>query len=200
MPASICASRRTASITAASIRASRICSIRWCCFPKRSSIASWSMPHSGRAEGVEMLMQVRQRGAWSGWMSYTWSQVTDRIGNIDVPRSWDQRHAINLGVTWASGPWTATMINSFHSGWPTTLLGADPQTGEPRIDLSERNRSRFADYNSLDLRLTRTFIMPRGALDVFIEASNAFSRENPCCAEYEVKQNADGSLNYRREV
>lgn len=156
--------------------------------------------HSGRAEGVEMLMQVRQRGAWSGWMSYTWSQVTDRIGDIDVPRSWDQRHAINLGVTWASGPWTATMINSFHSGWPTTLLAADPQTGAPRIDLSERNRSRFADYNSLDLRLTRTFIMPRGALDVFLEASNATSRENPCCAEYDVRQNEDGSLSYNREV
>lgn len=133
-------------------------------------------------------------------MSYTWSQVTDRIGTIDVPRSWDQRHAINLGVTWAKGPWTATMINSFHSGWPTTLLAADPQTGAPRIDLSERNRSRFADYNSLDLRLTRTFIMPRGALDVFIEASNAFSRENPCCAEYDVRQNEDGSLRYSRQV
>jgi hypothetical protein len=155
---------------------------------------------SGRAEGVEMLLQVRQRGPWSGWMSYTWSQVTDRIGNSDVPRSWDQRHAINLGVTWASGPWTATMINSFHSGWPTTLLAADPQTGAPRIDLSERNRSRFTDYNSLDLRLTRTFIMPRGALDVFIEVSNAFSRDNPCCAEYEVKQKEDGSLSYHRDV
>lgn len=155
---------------------------------------------SARAEGVELLMQVRPRGAWSGWMSYTWSQVTDRIGTIDVPRSWDQRHAINLGVTWAKGPWTATMINSFHSGWPTTLLAADPQTGAPRIDLSERNRSRFADYNSLDLRLTRTFIMPRGALDVFIEASNAFSRENPCCAEYDVRQNEDGSLRYSRQV
>lgn len=155
---------------------------------------------SARAEGVEMLLQVRPRGAWSGWLSYTWSQVTDRIGNVDVPRSWDQRHAINLGVTWASGPWTATLINSFHSGWPTTTLALDPQTGTPRIDLSERNRSRFADYNSLDLRLTRTFIMPRGALDVFIEASNAFSSENPCCVEYDVTQNEDGSLRYSREV
>jgi outer membrane receptor protein involved in Fe transport len=156
--------------------------------------------HSARAEGVEMLLQLRPVGAWSGWLSYTWSQATDRIGNVDVARSWDQRHAINLGVTWASGPWTASLVNSFHSGWPTSILGVDPQTGEPRIDLSERNRTRYDDYNSLDLRLTRTFILSRGALDVFVELSNAFSRDNPCCVEYEVTREPDGSLTYRRDI
>ena len=156
--------------------------------------------HSARAEGVEMLLQLRPVGAWSGWLSYTWSQATDRIDNVDVPRSWDQRHAINLGVTWASGPWTATLVNSFHSGWPTSILGVDPQTGEPRVDLSQRNRSRFGDYNSLDLRLTRTFVLSRGALDVFAELSNATSRDNPCCVEYTVTRAADGSLTYQRDV
>lgn len=152
-----------------------------------------------RAEGIEVLMQMRPRGPWSGWLSYTWSQVTDRIGSEDVPRSWDQRHAINLGVTWASGPWTATVINSFHSGWPTTELPIDPTTGVPRIDVSVRNRSRLEDFNSLDMRLTRTFLMPRGALDVFIELTNATSRDNPCCVEYEPRQNADGSTSYVRD-
>jgi outer membrane receptor protein involved in Fe transport len=155
---------------------------------------------SARAEGVEVLMQMRPRGPWSGWLSYTWSQVTDRIGTADVPRSWDQRHAINLGVTWASGPWTATLINSYHSGWPTTSLSFDPQTGVPSIDPSTRNRERLADFNSLDMRLTRTFIMSRGALDVFVELSNALSRENQCCAEYDVRRNEDGSVSYARDV
>jgi outer membrane receptor protein involved in Fe transport len=155
---------------------------------------------SARAEGVEVLMQMRPRGPWSGWLSYTWSRVTDRIDGADVPRSWDQRHAVNVGLSWASGPWSATLINSFHSGWPTTTLAIDPQTGDARIDLSRRNRSRFANYNSLDFRVTRTFILPRGALDVFVEASNAISRENPCCVEYEVIPNADGSTSYVRDV
>lgn len=147
-----------------------------------------------------MLLQHRPVGVWTGWLSYTWSQATDRIGNVDVPRSWDQRHAINLGVTWASGPWTATLINSFHSGWPTSTLGVDPETGDLRIDLSERNRRRFADCNSLDLRVTRTFILSPGALDVFAELSNALSRDNLCCVEYEVTRRPDGSPNYEREI
>lgn len=155
--------------------------------------------HSARAEGVEVLMQMRPRGPWSGWLSYTWSQVTDRIDGDDVPRSWDQRHAANLGVTWASGPWTATLINSYHSGWPTTELATDPVTGVPSIDLSARNRSRLEDFNSLDVRLTRTFLMPRGALDVFIELTNATSRDNPCCVEYDTRRNADGSISYVKD-
>lgn len=156
--------------------------------------------HSASAEGVEVLMQMRPRGPWSGWLSYTWSQVTDRVGNENVPRSWDQRHAINLGVSWASGPWTASVINSFHSGWPTTQLAIDPTTGVPSVELSARNRSRFAAFNSLDMRLTRTFLMPRGALDVFVEVTNATQRENPCCVEYKTQQNADGSVTYVRDL
>ncbi len=155
--------------------------------------------NSAYAEGVEVLMQMRPRGPWSGWLSYTWSQATDRVDGADVPRSWDQRHAINLGVSWARGPWNATVINSFHSGWPTTELAIDPVTGVPSIDLSARNRSRFAAFNSLDFRVTRTFLMPRGALDVFVEVTNATSRENPCCVEYKPRQNADGSVSYVRD-
>ena len=156
--------------------------------------------NSARAEGVEILLQMRPRGAWSGWLSYTWSQVKDRIGADEVPRSWDQRHAINFGLTWASGPWTATLVDSYHTGWPTTLLTIDPAGGTPQIDLSRRNRSRFADYNSLDMRLTRTFLMPRGALDVFVEVSNAISKKNPCCVEYETVVNDDGTIRYERDV
>jgi outer membrane receptor protein involved in Fe transport len=155
---------------------------------------------SARAEGVEILLQMRPRGPWSGFLSYTWSQANDRIDGFDVPRSWDQRHAINLGVTWASGPWTATLLDSFHSGWPTTKLAFDPQTSDPRIDLSQRNRSRFSNYNSLDLRVTRTFIMARGALDVFVEASNALDQSNECCIEYDTIRDDDGTTRYRREI
>lgn len=155
---------------------------------------------SARAEGVEVLLQMRPRGPWSGWLSYTWSKAYDRIGNSEVPRSWDQRHAVNLGVTWASGPWSATLVNSYHSGWPTTSPMQDPQTGAPIVDPAARNRSRLQDFNSLDMRLTRTFIMPRGALDVFVELSNTFSRDNACCIEYDPRLNEDGSISYDRDV
>ncbi len=157
-------------------------------------------PGSARAFGVETLLRLRQRGSWSGWLSYTWSRADDRIDGRDVPRSWDQRYAINLGIVWSRGPWTASLANSYHSGWPTTPLLFDQQTSAPRLSSDVRNRSRLAAYNSLDLRVTRVFALSLGVLDVFAEVTNATSRENPCCIQYEQRLNPDGTSSIEREV
>jgi outer membrane receptor protein involved in Fe transport len=157
-------------------------------------------PDGARASGIEMMARLRPHGSWSGWLSYSWSRAEDHVDGMDVPRSWDQRHAVNLGIVWSKGPWSATLVDSFHTGWPTTVLEVTPvDAGNPQIVLSRRNRARLSDYNTLDVRITRTFALPRGALDVFIEVNNATSRANACCVKYEVARNPDGSLSYSRE-
>ncbi|HKQ12968.1 MAG TPA: TonB-dependent receptor [Steroidobacteraceae bacterium] len=156
-------------------------------------------PDGARASGFEMMARLRPHGSWSGWLSYSWSRAEDHIDGMDVPRSWDQRHAVNLGIVWAKGPWSATLTDSFHTGWPTTELQVTGLgTSNPQIDLSGRNRARLKDYNTLDFRVTRTFALPVGALDVFVEVNNATSRENECCVKYEVTRNPNGSLSYSR--
>jgi hypothetical protein len=158
-------------------------------------------PDRGRAEGIEMLLQARAYGPWSGWLGYTWARAEDQFAANNVPRSWDQAHAIEIGITWTRGPWTATVTNSFHSGWPTTELElTPPSAGAPQIVLGRRNRSRLAAYDSLDLRLSRAFTLRRGVLDVFVEATNLTSRSNPCCTSYAVTANPDGSFLYSRDV
>ena len=86
------------------------------------------------------------------------------------------------------------------TGWPTTELAFGPATSIPAIPVSERNRSRFDAYNSLDVRLTRVFALRRGVFDVFAELTNVTSRENPCCVQYQPVRNADGSTTYERDV
>jgi len=170
-------------------------------FPEAEFDRIMIAPQSARAEGLDVMLRARPHGSLSGWLSYSWSRTEDHIDGHRVPRSWDQRHMINLGLVWTRGPWSATITNSFHTGWPTTYLQlSDPAAGEPHIVLDHRNRSRFRFYDSLDARLTRTFILPRGALDVFLEVNNATSRRNGCCVSYEVARNPDGSLSYARNV
>ncbi|HEY0938532.1 MAG TPA: TonB-dependent receptor [Steroidobacter sp.] len=158
-------------------------------------------PSSARAEGVEVLLRWDSGGPWRAWIGYTWSQASDTIEDRRVPRSWDQKHAINAGVGWASGPWSVAITDTFHTGWPiTTMTIVETADGHQQPFVGERNAARLGDYNSLDLRVTRTYALPRGALDVFFEASNLLSRQNECCVEYTISRAPDGSLSLREEV
>lgn len=162
---------------------------------------------SARADGVEVLFNwhpqtVRAQSEFSGWFSYTLSRVQDRIDGVDVDRSWDQRHAVSLGIAWTHGPWAATLAGVYHTGWPTTQLELVPAAapGGDVVVIGPRNAARYEDYGSLDFRLTRTFTLRRGLLDVFVETSNMLSRENPCCTEYTVTQGANGADVLERSV
>lgn len=156
-------------------------------------------PQSARGEGVETLVRMQTTGAWSGWLGYTWSRIQDRIDGRDVPRSWDQRHAVSLGVAFSHGPWSATLTDSFHTGWPTTQLQLSASTPQ-LVSTGVRNAQRLGAYNSLDFRVTRTFALSRGVLDVFIEASNALSGVNECCVKYDVTRLADGTQTLARNT
>jgi hypothetical protein len=151
-------------------------------------------PTSARAEGVEALLTVRPESAWSGWLSYTWSRVEDRFittqGRWDVPRSWDQTHAVNLGIAWTRGPWAITLAHLYHSGWPTTPVDLQSPNG-----VGARNAARLPPYHSMDVRISRSFVLSRGELDVFVEAANLTSRQNICCTQYSFGRDANGATN-----
>ncbi len=158
-------------------------------------------PSGARAEGVEVFLRWESQGPWRAWLGYAWSQARDSIEGRMVPRSWDQKHAINAGVSWASGPWSITVTDSFHTGWPITKLRLlEDINGDLRPAIGDRNAERLGNYNSLDARVNRTYALSRGALDVFFEVTNLFSRENGCCLEYTLTAGPDGSLVLEEEV
>lgn len=155
---------------------------------------------SARADGIEVSFNWRLQGQWSGWFSYSWSRVTDRIDGRNEYRSWDQRHAVSLGLAWTRGPWALTVANAYHTGWPTTELTLISTPAEPLVTVGPRNAARYQDFNSLDLRLTRTFALPRGQLDTFLEVTNALSRANPCCSSYELTFDTEGAAVLQRNT
>jgi hypothetical protein len=158
-------------------------------------------PDSARSEGVEALVRMQQRGSWGGWLSYTWSRSRDRIDGSYVARSWDQTHAVSLGLSWLRGPWAVTVADTFHSGWPTTELQMTPTTGgSPQFSFGPRNSKRFNHYNSFDMRIARTFALSKGALDAYVEVTNAFSRTNPCCVNYTAEQATNGAYFARADI
>lgn len=144
-------------------------------------------PETGRAYGAELTVRERGGEKLDWWASYTWSRVTDRIDGNDIPRSWDQRHALTANLVWRLGKWTFSAVGRYHSGWPRTPLVASPVLDNNgsivglEVDLSQRNTLSFDDYRRLDLRASRRVPLRRGSFEYYFELFNVFDATNQCC-------------------
>ena len=157
-------------------------------------------PDSSRAQGVELLLTYRAESPWSGWFNYTWSRVTDHVDGSTVRRSWDQTNNVGAGVTWADGPWAATLAGTWHTGWPTTPLSfvsTGPGTGE--WVAGPRNATRLTAFASIDARISRDFALPHGTLNVFAEVTNMLNRANHCCTDFEFEPDGAGGYELDHE-
>ena len=137
-------------------------------------------PASALATGAEVLLTRKPVDAWSGWLGYAWSRVTDDVSGTEVRRSWDQTHTVNGGVLWSSGPWQATLAFQYHTGWPVTDIALDAQGN---VVQGARNGTRYSDFASVDARVSHEWTWPRGTLTLHAEVTNMLDRRNPCCTD-----------------
>jgi outer membrane receptor protein involved in Fe transport len=145
-------------------------------FPETSYDRYSIAPDSAEAVGLELFLDRRGGGRFDWWVNYSWSEVTDRIDGRDVPRQFDQTHAVTLSATWRPSPvWTVAGAWIYHTGWPTTAVAGelvDNPAGETTIVpvLGPINDERLPDYHRLDLRVSRRFQLERrGAIELFLD-------------------------------
>jgi len=154
-------------------------------------------PSAAEATGVELLLSTHHTAPWNGWVSYAWSRATDREGGRDVRRGWDQSHTVNAGLGWTQGLWQATVVAQYHTGWPVTPIGLD---GAGNVVIGTRNADRYADFASLDARVSYEWPLPRGTLTAHAEVTNAFDRENPCCTDLYYVTDTSGPPRLERDL
>ena len=154
-------------------------------------------PDTATSSGLEVSIDG-ERENWSWWASYTLSETTDEIAGRDEYRSWDQRHALQLGVNWSNEVWNVALAAGGHTGWPTTDLeliedGVDA-SGEPILvaEPGPRNALRHGSFASLDFRVSRKFDIKRGSLTAFLEVSNLTNRDNVCCTDWDIDVGPSG--------
>ena len=152
---------------------------------------------SARMRGVELRLERRQSGPWSGWVSYTRSSAVDDIAGRWVPRSWDQPDAAQIGTRWQQGPWSLSALLNWHTGWPYTPLQVSPPIWQPQnppvIALGTRNSARFQDFFSLDLRSAWEHELAGGVFQVSLELDDATNAKTVCCRTYSIEQLPNGS-------
>lgn len=147
-------------------------------------------PDSAFLYGIETSLRWTSPGPWSGWFQYARSDAKDRIDGRDVPRSWNVRHALNTGVSWAHSRWQLTASASWRDGWRTTDL-TQSATDLNSFVLGQRNGAQLPDVFTLDLRANWLHPLRWGALHVSGEVLNATDAESVCCINYELRGEAD---------
>lgn len=148
-------------------------------------------PTAGLVRGVEFLVRDRSGDPWGWWLGYTWSRAEETVELADAPRSWDQRHTFNGGLSWTEGAWDVALAGTWHTGWPTTpaTYTAEPV---PAVAVGARNSTRLDNFRSVDLRAGYTFELGDTELLTFVEIINVLAFENPCCVEYTVRDDGAG--------
>jgi hypothetical protein len=139
-------------------------------------------PSSARAVGTELSLRWQATPHWSGWANYSWSEATDDINGVEVPRSWDQKHAAAVGVAWRETPWLWSSDVTWHTGWARNRLYA-VSVNPADFGLLPLNVRKWPAYFSLDSRVTWAHPLPKGALELFGEIDNATNHANPCCID-----------------
>lgn len=154
-------------------------------------------PEKARARGAEvMLTQNAGRFSWSA--SYALSATEGLLDGRWIPRYFDQTHAFTtLGSYATANGWQFSLGWQIHTGWPITpevwsggIVGTDPDTGEPVVDVDHAwgpvNTDRLPAYHRLDLRVSRAFEVGSGLLHVFLDVFNVYNRGNLRSYAYDV--------------
>jgi hypothetical protein len=170
-------------------------------FPEADGDRVRIAPDEAQAQGLELLFTSPEGGRLSWWGGYTLASVEDHVDGAWVPRSWDRRHTLNLGLSlrpWAG--WELTLVSLSHTGRPTTPVTS---TSRPLPDgslemvpvLGPRNSDRLPAYHRLDLRISRSMGIKGTDLKAFVNVTNLLDRENVCCVEsFDFIPAEDGSV------
>lgn len=169
--------------------------------PDRVRIA----PERALARGVEIGLG-QDRGRSLSWRaSYALASTQDRIDGAWVPRSVDQRHTLNLSLSYRRGErWQVSLAGVYHTGWPTTEVRAE-QAQNPDGSLAiqpilgPRNALRYPPYHRVDLRVARRYELGGGTLALHLDVTNLFGHDNVCCVtDLQYLVQPDGSVRVER--
>ena len=143
---------------------------------------------STRTGGAELLLRRRLGPKLYGWLAYTlmFSELRFASVNRDLvpenrPSDFDQRHnfvavaSYRLRKGWRiGGRFRVT------TGFPyRPVIGSVSVRGGYLPVLGGRNTARLGTFHQLDLRVDKTWVVPRATVSAYLDLQNVYNRVNP---------------------
>jgi outer membrane receptor protein involved in Fe transport len=148
------------------------------------------VPKSAETAGIELSARRAFGAGFEASAAYALSRTSDDLNGHDVPRSWDQPHALSVDMAWRHANFSTSLLIGWHSGWPRTPVSVVQATpGFPGyIDVGARNSARWGDYLTADLRMSQIVPIAYGELTLWVDAANITDRTNNCCTAFSPAQ------------
>ena len=143
---------------------------------------------SGYSYGVDLFLQKKVSGKWSGWLSYSFG-ISRRKDSPAQPFYYplqDQRHTFSLVANYRPrSSWNVGIKWLFHTGKPYTAIKSvqhlpDSLSGGIIVVPVEGpvNGERFPAYSRIDLRVNKNFVLFGKSCEGYLEIINLLNRKN----------------------
>jgi hypothetical protein len=134
---------------------------------------------SGKSRGYEVTVQRKSSRRISGFMSYSHghTQLTDSVTGASFPSDWDQRNSVTAYLDYAFRQnIDLSSRYTYGSGFP--IPGYLKEVNNRFYFTDEPNMVRLPDYQSLDIRLNKTYPRERWRMKLYAELVNATNHSN----------------------
>jgi outer membrane receptor protein involved in Fe transport len=139
-------------------------------------------PLTGTVSYTYMTTEGVSENAREGLQFYQWGFA---VPSRPFPLSWDQKHTVKV-IAMLQLPWDFALSTSwsFHTGRPYTYFPSkDGFTADDPTMEFEPNNSRLDDFNLLNLKVSKLFMLGREAapavrLNVYADARNVLNKKN----------------------
>ena len=141
----------------------------------------------GHGYGLELMIR-KNRGKFTGWVSYTFSRTFNKIPGINngnpYPAHYDRPHDFGIIVNYNVTRTISLGLNWVYlTGQPVTFPVGRFEYGNNIVPVySERNSYRLPDYHRLDLSFTwteKTKPHKKWHSEINVSIYNAYNRKNP---------------------
>lgn len=151
----------------------------------------------GKTYGIEFFAQKKLTGRFFGILSYTYYRsLYSGLDGRYISSSWDNRHL--LSITWGykfPRNWELGLKFRYQGGAPYTEFDETLSRlnylsqGSGTLDYSRLNAQRLAGFNSSDIRIDKKWNLKKTTIDLFLDITNWYKKNNPELPDYTFKRN-----------
>jgi len=131
---------------------------------------------------IEYSSQLGDSLQWQ--LRYSYLRAQEKVEGKQIPRRWQQRHAVNAIARWKRNSFEMSVALSWHDGWRASQLPAQLSSADGLEIIDVLNNTSLRNFLSLDIAASKRWSWRKNELLIYADISNVLNRSNSAGLEY----------------